>query len=269
MKTINSASKLDAQLYPILTSSSNDAVELKLIVAEKLKNVLQEIGQADREIQQRIESTSALKPRDEETQNKVIQVLNNLNGIKIKLDVVRGNYKSLLDGIILFLSNIATTRADIEKYFNEKLSHKEENVDNVVRKHELFKESTMNKFRSLIAQSEQLINSVREQEPPESADHDTDRILSLIEKLRVFFESNDDSKTTELKKQHELSKFTKDLQEIHTSLDDVTRQLNETQVQQGDSSASAKAISLAFEYFERTTKVFINMLFIFEVFNFI
>ena len=254
---MNSASKLDAQLYPVLASQSHDAGELKTYTSDKLAKVLIEIRKAQEEIQQRIDTTAAIKPKDDETREKVSQVIYNLNEIKIKLENISENYKSLLTAILSYLNNIATMKSEIERYFQEKSSISEENVDNVVRKHAQFKENTMAKFRALIQQSELVIGQVRDQEPGEAKEHDTDRILSLLEQLRILFESQNESKSTELKKQHEISKFTKDLQEIHTSLDDLTRQLNETQSQNGESSVSAKSISLAFEYFERTTQVIV------------
>lgn len=243
-------------MYPIITAASDNADDLKIFLTDKLSNVLQEINKAYAEIQQRIDSTAALQPKDEETREKVALVINNLAGIQQKLKTVSGNYKTLLDTLITFVSNISTTKLEIEKYFREKLTTiKDENVENVVRTHEQFKEQIMERFRALIAHSEQIIERIRDQEPPGAKEHDTDRILSLLERLRIFFETNNDSKSAELRKQHEISKFTKDLQEIHKSLDDVTRQLNETEAQSGESVAAAKTISLGFEYFERTIQV--------------
>lgn len=254
---------MDAQLYPIITAATDDPNDLKQFLTDKLTEVLQEVGKAHTEIQQRIDSTAALKPKDEETREKVDLVINNLTGIKQKLEAVSTNYKDLLDSLITFVNNIATTKLEIQNYFREKLhTIKDENVENVVRTHEEFKEQIMDRFRAHIAHSEQIIERVRDQEPPGAKEHDTDRILSLLERLRLFFESNNDSKSAELRKQHEISKFTKDLQEIHKSLDDVTRQLNETQAQTGESAAAAKSISIGFEYFERTIQV-CNFFFVF------
>lgn len=253
---MNAATKLDAQLYPIITSPSDDAAELQAFLVDKVSSVLLEIGKANDEIQQRIDSTSALTPKDDETRDKVTLVISNLQAIKQKLDTVSGNYKSLLDSLIRFMGDICTTRTEIERYFREKLvSVKDENVDAVVRGHELFKEQIMDKFRALIAHSEQIIGQVRDLEPPGAKEHDTDRILSLLERLRMLFESQNDEKSSELRKQHEIRKFTKDLQEIHKSLDEVTKQLNETQAQNAESANTAKTIALGFEYFERTIQV--------------
>lgn len=253
---MNSASKLDAQLYPIITAATDDAVELNQFLTNKQSSVLDEINKAHAEIQLRIESTQALKPTDDETRQKVQLVIENLTTIKQKLQSVGGSYRSLLDEIIHFVGKIGETRKEIEKYFREKLtSIDDQHVDQIVRTHGQFRERIMERFRALIGQSEEIIERIRALEPEGAKDHDTDRILSLIERLRVMFESENELKTVELNKQHEISKFTHDLQEIHASLDEMTRQLNETLSQPAESLAGAKTVSLAFEYFEKTIEV--------------
>lgn len=225
-------------------------------MVNKQSSVLSEINKAHTEIQQRIDSTLALKPNDEETHQKVQLVIQNLATIKDKLESVGGSYRSLLDEIIHFVGKIDETRKEIETYFREKLtSIDDQHVEQIVRSHGQFKERIMERFRALIGQSEEIIDRIRGLEPAGAKEHDTDRILSLVERLRTMFESENEVKTVELNKQHEISKFTRDLQEIHTNVDDMTKQLNETLGQPAESLAGAKSVSLAFEYFEKTIEV--------------
>lgn len=253
---MNSAAKLDAQLYPIITSDSTDPTELAKFLTEKRDNVLRQIGEATVELQQRIDATGALRPKDDETRAKITQVLDNLTAIRQKLTTVSTNYKSLLTELIRFMDDVRTTRTDIDQYFHEKLtSIKDDQVEAVVRQHADFKERIMDKFRALIGHSERIIERVRDLEPEQAKEYDTDRILSLLERLRIEFEAENNEKSADLKKQHEISKFTRDLQDIHRSMDDVQRQLNETAADGSESVAGARTIALGFEYFERTTQV--------------
>lgn len=184
------------------------------------------------------------------------QVIQNLTNIKEKLQSVGGSYRSLLDEIIYFVGKIGETRNEIEKYFRQKLtSIDDKHVEQIVRSHEQFRQRIMERFRALISQSEEIIDRIRGLEPCGAKEHDTDRILSLIERLRTLFESENEVKTVELNKQHEISKFTRDLQEIHTNVDDMSKQLNETLGHPAESLAGAKSVSLAFEYFEKTIEV--------------
>lgn len=154
------------------------------------------------------------------------------------------------------MSKIGETRNEIEKYFREKLtSIDDKHVEQIVRSHEQFRERIMERFRALISQSEEIINRIRALEPSGAKEHDTDRILSLIERLRTMFQSENEIKTVELNKQHEISKFTHDLQEIHTNIDEMSKQLSETLGNPAESLAGAKSVSLAFEYFEKTIEV--------------
>lgn len=243
---------MDAQLYPILTSNSDDSNELKLFTQEKLETVLSEIGKAKTEVQQRIDATLSLKAKDLETSEKIDQVKYNLNSIKTKLENISNDYRLLLEMIISFLENISYTRSEIEKYFSQK---KSVSVESVYRDHEIFRETIMEQFRSLISQSEKIIDRIKDQEPPGSREYDAEKIISLLENLRLIFESENETVTSDIRKQSQISQFNKELNEINKNLNDLTRQLNDVKGQYGETSASAKASSLGFEYFERTIEV--------------
>lgn len=220
--------------------------------------MLNEIEKAHIELQQRIDTTAALKSKDEQTSEKIAQVINNLCAIKTKLESISIEYKILLENIIIFLDSIIDLKTDIENYFVNQQKYStinKDNVDDLVQKHELFRDNIMNKFKTLIKQSEQIIDRIRNQEPNDAKEHDTDRIISLLENLRIVFESQNDTKTIELKKQNEIIRFNKELTEINKNIDDLERQLNEIQEQCGESSGSAKAAAIAFEYIDRTIQV--------------
>lgn len=230
-------------------------------MSDKLSGVLSEITKASNEIDHRIQTTSALQPKDEDTRDKVKQVINNLYGIKDKLSAISANYRLLLESLISFLGNIVNTQTEIETYFRNKSQqsvNQDVNVDLVLSDHERFKDRIMQQFRQLISESERIIDIVRDQEPDGAKEHDADRIIRLLEQLRMVFETQSDGRSSELtekKKQNAILTFNKELNEIHQNLDDITKQLNDTQGQYGETAASARTISLGFEYFERTIQV--------------
>ena len=53
-------SKLDAQLYPILTSESSSAKTIRIDLEKKLETVLPEVRKAQNEIEDRIKSIESL-----------------------------------------------------------------------------------------------------------------------------------------------------------------------------------------------------------------
>lgn len=58
-----------------------------------------------------------------------------------------------------------------------------------------------------------------------------------------------------LESHRQFCNFDSDLNQINETIDDLSRQLAGVKGQYGESQASAKATSLAFEYFEKTVDV--------------
>lgn len=217
-----------------------------------------EIEHAISEIEQRIESTSTLRPRDEPTKAKVDQVLTNLNSIRDKLKTVTGNYRIFLESIGTFLERIIETKTEIDGYFQNAavpVALTRDAVDQIGRDHEQFREHIMTKFRTLISQSEHICKMIQELEPPAAIDHDTERIIGLLERLKINFESENIAKTEALRRQHDIEKYYVELNEIHKNLSDIGQQLNNTKDMGGESLASMKAASIGFDYVEHTIKV--------------
>lgn len=257
---------MDAQLYPVFTIPSDNPIELKQFTQDKLTKVQYEIEYAISEIQQRIESTAKLNPRDEPTKIKINQVLTNLNSIHEKLKTVTSNYRIFLEKIASFLDRIIEIKTEISEYFHNPpapIALTRETVNQIGRDHEQFREHIMINFRSLISQSEHICQMIQELEPPGAVEHDSERIIGLLEKLKINFESENITKTETLRKQHDLEKFHIELNEIHKNLNDIDQQLQNTKDLIGDSAASVKAASISFDYFEQTIKVSNIFLFIF------
>ncbi|XP_075160110.1 zormin isoform X5 [Haematobia irritans] len=254
-ETAAKTSNVDTQLYPIFTTPSEDAKHLHTITGEKLKVVLQDIDQAQNEIQERVHTTLNIQTKDPEAMQKIEQVISNLRTLKSKLDGIKYDYKTLVESSMHFLESVMKIHQEITEHFN-KQKHNQQNsneaIERCIAEHEKFRDVSMERFRSLITQSEILIDRVRALEPAGAKEVDTDRILKLMENLRIYFESCNGERMNSLERLEKLDKFKNDLQDINRSLDSVSRQLHEINGQNVDSLAAAKTTSLAFEYFERT-----------------
>lgn len=84
-QTLSLTAKIEDELYPILATSEELPSELIRFVDNKLKTVLNEIHQAERELSQRIDKIDKLEAKDQVSNEKIVQVKNNLNSIKTKL----------------------------------------------------------------------------------------------------------------------------------------------------------------------------------------
>lgn len=230
--------------------------DLIRFVDTKFKTVQNEVHEAEKDLQKRIEKIDSIQVNDEFTNEKIVQVRNNLNSIKTKLFTLNADYSDLVNILIDFLKSYETIYESIRTYFNAKKERPvEECVEELIKDYEEFKNNTMENFRSLLSQSEKIIDRVKIQEPPGAKEHDTDKIITLLEKLKTFFESKASSENSELKKQHFLSEFNKLLKDINGNIDSLKSQYVDIAEKYSESSAAVKVASLSFEYFERNVDV--------------
>lgn len=229
--------------------------ELIRFVDNKLKTVLNEIHQAETELSERIDKIDKLEAKDQVSNEKIVQVKNNLNSIKTKLFTISADYSELVDVILVFLRSYQEVYESVCEYFAEKDQPLEENVKSLIKDYETFKSNTMEHFRSLLVQSEKIIDRIKMQEPPGAKEHDTDKVISLLERLRIYFESNAASENSELKRQYFITEFEKMLTDLNDNISDLQLQFNDMNDKFGDSAAASKVASLSYEYFERNVDV--------------
>lgn len=210
---------------------------------------------ADNELDTRIDKLSKLESRDAETTKKIEHVRQSLNEIKHKLNEIRDTYKKLVSDTQEFLRSVSESRQQIHKYFTEKPSVDEIGIDLYTQEYEKFKYKTIESFRVLLQNSEVLIEKLKKQEPQGAKEHDTDRVLTVLEQLRNYFEGLADQENAKIRKLQTLEDYKRAAQDIKSNIEDLDRQLEKLEGNYGDSSASAKAISLSFEYFERKVEV--------------
>lgn len=254
-QTLALTAKIEDELYPILATSEELPSELIRFVDNKLKTVLNEIHQAESELSARIDKIDKLEAKDQVSNEKIVQVKNNLNSIKTKLFTISADYSELVDVILVFLRSYQEVYESIRDYFTAKDQPMAENVKSLINDYETFKNNTMEHFRSLLVQSEKIIDRIKMQEPPGAKEHDTDKVISLLERLRAYFESNAASENSELKRQYFITEFEKMHTDLNENISDLQLQFNDMQGKFGESAAASKVASLSFEYFERNVDV--------------
>lgn len=250
-QTTRKTNTVDAQLYPVFSPSTEDPITIKSEISEKLSSVYYELECAKRELQDRVETTRKIQTNNEESKQKINEVTTNLQSLQTKLEDIGSEYKNFLGHITNYVENVIKLRQHIDEFYFSKSS----TTTTTLADYESFRENCMDKFRSLIQQSEQLIERVRVLEPVGAKEHDTDRILKLLENLRIYFESKNSVKMAEIQEREKLNNFNKDIEDIVNSVASVEKQLNEIENQHIDSLAAAKTTSIAYEYFERTVEV--------------
>ena len=236
-------------------ANPDDLVEF---LAHKLEKILYEVKSSENELASRIEKIEGLETTDQDTSEKIVQVKNNLNSIKTKLFTISADYSELIGVIDKFLKSIIECRGNIKGYFSKKQPVDEKSVDSIIEGYELFKENTMAHFRDLLRQSEEIIEKIKAQEPPCAKEHDTDRVITLLEDLRAYFESETESENSELKKQHQIIEFDKDVKELKDNIGELEEQLACRKGDYGENVDTANVTIASFEYFERNVEVSCN-----------
>lgn len=260
-QTLSATSKIEAQLYPVFNTEETNPEELVLFLDQRLLSVETDIQFADNELAARIEKLSKLESRDVETTQKIEHVRHSLHEIKHKINDIKNTYKKLVSENQEFLRSVSESRHQIHTYFTEKPTVDEIGIDLYTQEYEKFKYKTMESFRVLLQNSEVLIEKLKKQEPQGAKEHDTDRILTVLEQLRTYFEGLADQENAKIRKLQTLEDYKRAAQDIKSNIEDLDRQLDKLEGNYGDSSASAKAISLSFEYFERKIEVSTEQIF--------
>lgn len=257
MQTLISASKLDAQLYPILSKQTSDLNALKTFLNDKLRNVLADIEKAQNEITHHIKSTANLKAKDSKTADKIAQVLHNLNAIVSKLSLIQNEFRSLVESLVTFVQNLNNTKTGIEQYF-ERLPNQSASVNHmeeILQENHRFSADTLTKLQQLAEQSQRLIEQIHKQEPIEIRDHDINYITALLDTLRTTFESQNAQRMANVRRDVDVQRFKMDLNDLFQQIDQLKKQLNDAHSQHKESAAAARTTALAFDYFEQTIQV--------------
>lgn len=206
--------------------------------------MLNEIQQAERELTDRIQTIGNLEAKDQVSIEKIVQVKNNLNSIKTKLCSLSADYSDLVNIVLSFLRAYQKVYENIRDFFAR--------GDVEPGSLETFKNGIMDSFRSLLAQSEVIIEKVRNQEPPVAKEHDTDKIITLLEKLRAFFESN--AASSENIESHR-GEFMRSCADLDNNINDLYLQMNDIREKFGESASAYKITSLSYGYYERNVDV--------------
>lgn len=255
-QSLISASKLDAQLYPILMKQTTDLNVLKAFLHDKLHLFLADIEKAQIEITHHIQTTAALQPKDDKTIDKVTQVLRNLNAIVNKLASIKNDFHSLIDGIVDFIEILITTKNAIELYFDHTaFSSDIKNIEARIAENEQFKNRIDREFRLLAEHQDRLIEQINKQEPFEAKDHDINFVKSLLDNVRHDFEMKIAQLANRFKSEADIERFKTNFKTIFDEIDQLKLQLNSTQQELKETLMTSNPRHLNYESYEHAIQV--------------
>lgn len=251
-----SASKLDAQLYPILIKQTTDFSVLKAFLHDKLHLFLADIEKAQIEITHHIQTTAALQPKDDKTIDKVTQVLRNLNAIVNKLASIKNEFQSLIDGIVDYIESLITIKNAIELYFKQaSLSTDSRSIDAKITENEQFTRKMQQDLWVLSQQKDRLIEQIGKQEPFEAKDHDINFINSLLDIVQDEFRSRNSDLIDRLKSEGDIERFKVNFKIIFEDVDRLKTQLNNTEAQLKETLLTSNTTYISYESYEQVIQV--------------
>ncbi|XP_063235498.1 titin isoform X2 [Bacillus rossius redtenbacheri] len=256
--TVDWVSRLDAQLYPVLTGSSSASKVIGKELEEKFNAVLPELRRAQTEIDMRIRTAESLALRGDCHSEKE-QIVGKLTQLHSKLQVAMTDYQILLQMLIAFFKNLAELEKTIEnlnsQYVLTRVPSVAADAELQLKEHEASRQAVLELFKFAGSESEQIIARIHNQEPEEAAAHDADRVRVLLREKREAWEAAWAERRLRLEQHGQLCRFDADLHQINATLADLGRQLETIRGQYGESLAGARATSQAFVYFEKTIEL--------------
>lgn len=166
-QTISWVSKLDSQLYPVLTSDSNNAKEIATNLQYKLDTVLPDIKRAQNEVEQRIKTAESLINKSHTTDEKALNVKNRLHELNQKLNEITTEYQILLQVLIAYFNNILeldkTTENFNSQFSKAGLPNDASLVESLIKEHEASKQAVLEMFKFAQNECDQIINRITRQ----------------------------------------------------------------------------------------------------------
>ncbi|XP_017775027.1 PREDICTED: titin [Nicrophorus vespilloides] len=256
-KTMNWATKLDSQIYPVITTMASDSKEISEHIEKKLQTVVSEIRRAQREVEERVTTTESLLIKTQtKPDERTIHIKEQLNQMAQRLGNICSDYQTLGQRMISYFKRLTDLDNSIN-ICNKPVSRTRNSyeIEMLIDDHEATKQSVLNLFKITRDEAEEIINKIRRQEPSESANQDIERLQANLELRKENFEINWKSKREQLEAQKKLCQFDSDLQQINDTLDDLGHQLSGIRGQYGESLQAAKDTSSGFVHFEKTIEM--------------
>lgn len=164
-QTISWVSKLDSQLYPIITTNSTRPSEIIELLENKLVTVLPEIKKAQHELEEKIHKTEELITKAQASDDQTVAVKSKLNEVQQRLIETNSEYQILLQVLIGYFKNLAEIdkkAENLNSQFDKNLRSAGD-VENILREHELSKETITELFRFAQSECQQISERISKQ----------------------------------------------------------------------------------------------------------
>lgn len=166
-QTISWVSKLDSQLYPVITTDSNNSRDIATYLQNKLDTVLPDIKRAQSEVEQRIKTAETLISKSQTSDEKALNVKNKLHELNQKLTEITTEYQILLQVLITYFNNLSELDRTVEnlnaQFSKASLPNDAALMESLIKEHEASKQAVLEMFRFTQSECEQITNRISRQ----------------------------------------------------------------------------------------------------------
>lgn len=159
--------KLNNQLYPVITTNSKKPAEIADHIENKLATVLPDIKNAQAEVDQKLKSTEALLSKTATPDQASLNVKNKLHDLTQRLTEIFSEYQILLQVLIGYFRNLEEIDKKAEA-FNSALDKSGYPKDasvvaSIIREHESTRETIIERLRFAQTECDQISQRIRKQ----------------------------------------------------------------------------------------------------------
>uniref|UniRef100_A0A8D8TU96 Muscle M-line assembly protein unc-89 n=1 Tax=Cacopsylla melanoneura TaxID=428564 RepID=A0A8D8TU96_9HEMI len=260
-KTVDWVSKLDAQLYPILSEDLSSSQDVLNHIGDKYRVVLPEIRRALAEIKLRIKTAEDLlgQGQGEGLESLGEGVPPRLKELDEKLSVIVTDYQAMLDVYQTFFQNFLQLEKTISTMSSEvnqsgvSISNVE-HMESMLANHEMSKQTAREMFKYVHAESIGVANKIKELEPEAGAEKDISILNRILNSQRKQLDHLYTNQELDLESKKHSIQFDADLNSIQANIDELSQKLNDIR-DKSNAAQSAPAAALEFRYLETTIQL--------------
>lgn len=164
---ISWVTKLENQLYPVITTNATKPKDVADHIENKLSSVLPEIRRAQAEVNQKLKETEKLVQQTSEESSAVTHVQSRLQDLNQKLQDAASDYQVLSQVLIGYFRNLEEIDKKAELYNAEieKTGYPKDvsSIDRILQEHEAHKQTIGERLRFAQAECDQISERIRKQ----------------------------------------------------------------------------------------------------------
>ncbi|XP_026674575.1 muscle M-line assembly protein unc-89 isoform X5 [Ceratina calcarata] len=256
-RTIEWVSKFSEQLYPVITSRSNETTSILQDLSSSKNRILPELNKAVNELDSRIKGINTLAQKGEVQIDELI--LRRLHEMHENLRTTARDYETLLESLISIFQNIEEVEYKIDQLKSqaERVTTLQKlfEVENAFRELDAMKWSVSDRLSQIDLKTQDTIVRIKQQEPPEAGAQDIEKLKRALDSLKTNFEVYWSQITTKVEEYRRTCTYAEDLERIDSDLRDLNEHLKNVDTKIGENLQTAKATSASFLQFEKTVQI--------------